>query len=168
MASNIPVVRQIAWVSILPQAGVLGAFVYLWHFVYPQRAILLASLSYLLLSVLLRKFLCQAHNRGIQAIHAEKFEQAILDFEESCRFFEQYQWIDQYRFVTLLSSSKMSYQVMALNNIAFCYSQLGNGLQAKYYYQQALQLFPENSVAKVALRLLESKDNPSEPNRTAH
>lgn len=57
---------------------------------------------------------------------------------------------------------------MALNNIAFCYSQLGDGLHAKQYYQQALQLFPENGVAKAALRLLEAKDNCYASNTTTH
>ncbi|MFK7797318.1 MAG: tetratricopeptide repeat protein [Aureispira sp.] len=67
-----------------------------------------------------------------------------------------------------MSPSKMPYQIRALNNIAFCYSQLGDAVQAKKYYQQALQLFPENGVATAALRLLEAKANSSASNTAKH
>jgi hypothetical protein len=43
---------------------------------------------------------------------------------------------------------------MALNNIAFCYGQLGNGNLSKEYYQKTLDEFPESGLAKAALRLL--------------
>lgn len=50
----------------------------------------------------------------------------------------------------------MSYREMALVNIAFAYSQIGNGERAKAYYQHALEEFPNSSMAIAALRLIES------------
>jgi hypothetical protein len=41
-------------------------------------------------------------------------------------------------------------------NIAFCYSQIGNGLKAKEIYQHVLIEYPENRLASVALNMLNS------------
>ena len=46
-------------------------------------------------------------------------------------FFKRYNWIDKYRFVVLLSLSRISYTEMALANIAFCHGQLGEGGKSK-------------------------------------
>lgn len=95
---------------------------------------------------------------GIKKNNAEKFEEAILDFEKSYTFFKKYGWIDKYRFITLLSSSKMSYREMALANIGFCYSQIGNGIKSKEYYERTLAEFPESGLAKSALKMINSME----------
>ncbi|HEX3165740.1 MAG TPA: tetratricopeptide repeat protein, partial [Chitinophagaceae bacterium] len=74
-------------------------------------------------------------------------------------YFAKNNWVDKYRYLTLLSSSKMTYKEMGLCNIAFCYSQTGNGQKAKEYYEQALREFPENGLAIAALNMLKSVDN---------
>ena len=53
----------------------------------------------------------------------------------------------------------MSYKEMALNNIGFCYSQIGQGKVSKEYYERTLKEFPDSGIAKVALRLLNSMSN---------
>ncbi len=45
---------------------------------------------------------------------------------------------------------------MALNNIAFCYGQMGNGEKSREYYEKILQEFPGSGLAKTALRFLNS------------
>ena len=45
--------------------------------------------------------------------------EAINEFQKSYDFFEKNQWVDKYRYLTLLTASKSSYREMALNNIAF-------------------------------------------------
>ena len=45
---------------------------------------------------------------------------------------------------------------MALNNIAFCYGQLGDGEKAKEYYERTLNEFPDSGIARAGLRLLNS------------
>ena len=61
--------------------------------------------------------------------------------------------------ITLFSASKMSYREMDLNNIAFCYSQIGNGTKSKEYYEKTLSEFPESIMAKTALKLINSAQN---------
>ncbi len=95
-------------------------------------------------------------------VKQEQFEEAILNFERSYEFFKENDWLDKYRFLTLLSSGKMSYKEMALNNIAFCYGQIGNGKLSKEYFQRTLDEFPESGMAKVGLRFLNSMSNENE------
>ena len=50
---------------------------------------------------------------------------------------------------------------MALVNIAFAYSQIGNGEKAKEYYLRTLDEFPESGMASSALRMIESAQQSS-------
>lgn len=84
----------------------------------------------------------------------EKYLDAIPHFEKSYDFFKKHNWLDKYRYLTLLSSSKMAYREMALNNIAFCYGQAGDGIRSKEYYEKTLREFPDNGMAKVGLKML--------------
>lgn len=59
----------------------------------------------------------------------------------------------------MLNSSAMSFQEMALCNIAFCYTQLENIEQAKKYYQRALDEFPESGLALAGLQYIEALEN---------
>ncbi len=47
---------------------------------------------------------------------------------------------------------------MALVNIAFSYTQIGNGQKAKEYYKQALSEFPQSIIAKSALKMIEAAE----------
>jgi Tfp pilus assembly protein PilF len=58
----------------------------------------------------------------------------------------------------MLTHAAMPYREMALINIAFCYSQLGNVGQAKAYYQRTLQEFPTSSMARTALNTYEAME----------
>ncbi len=97
----------------------------------------------------------------MKLIKRHRFTEAIPFFEKSADFFSKNGWVDKYRFLTLLSASKLSYREMGLCNIAFCYSQTGNGIRAKECYQQVLQEYPENGIATVGLNMLTSMDNQS-------
>ena len=94
-------------------------------------------------------------------IKQHKFTEAINCFEDSYDFFKRNNWVDKYRYITLLSASKMSYKEMALNNIAFCYGQAGNGEKAKENYLRTLSEFPNCGMAKAALNLIQSAEENS-------
>ncbi|CAZ97338.1 Conserved hypothetical protein [Zobellia galactanivorans] len=106
----------------------------------------------------MRNLIPRDHRNGIKKNNSEKFKDAIPDFEKSYAFFKKYEWIDKYRFITLLSSSKMSYREMALANIGFCYSQIGNGIKSKEYYERTLKEFPESGLAKSALNMINAME----------
>ena len=128
----------------------------IWHQFSQSNFILYGAITYLLISQILRRTISKEHRKGMVKVRLEKFEEAIPHFEKSYEYFKRNDWIDKYRFLTLLSSGKMSYKEMALNNIAFCYGQIGNGKLSKEFYQRTLDEFPESGIAKVGLRLLNS------------
>jgi hypothetical protein len=92
-------------------------------------------------------------------MRGRKWEAAIPHFESSYAFFSAHQWIDRFRSVILMSPSAASYREMALVNVAFCYSQLGHGTEAKSVYERALREFPGSPVASSALKLIESAES---------
>lgn len=154
MASSIPFVRQVAWLSVVPQLALLGGFILLFDALSLENPALFGALAYLALSFSLRNFLAADHRKGIQLVRQLKFEEAIPLFEKSVAFFSRHDWVDRFRFLTLLSSSKISYQEMGLCNIAFCYSQTGNGEKAREYYERTLQQFPESGLATAGLNMI--------------
>ena len=162
MSSKIPTVRQIAWISIIPQLLVMGLIMLVWYQFEKSNFILYGAITYLLISQILRRTISREHRKGMVKVKLEQFEEAIPFFKKSYEFFKENDWIDKYRFLTLLSSGRMTYKEMALNNIAFCYGQIGNGKLSKEFYQRTLDEFPESGMAKVGLRLLNSMSNKDE------
>ncbi len=156
MSSKIPTVRQIAWISILPHLCVMAVLMYIAYLLDFKEFIFVGAFAYLLLSILLRNLLGKEHRKGVALFKKEQFLEAIPYFEKSYNFFKRNDWIDKYRYITLLSSSKMTYKEMALNNIAFCFGQAGDGVKAREFYERTLREFPESGMAKAGLRLLNS------------
>ena len=67
MSSGKPVVRQIAWMSIVPQLFIMGILVLIFHlFVKPfKSALILAIITYLAVSLILRR--CVPHHQSEMA-----------------------------------------------------------------------------------------------------
>jgi len=159
MSSKIPTVKQISWISIIPQLIIMGIIISLWYFFYPEKAVLFGSLTFLTISLSLRYLIPKNHRKGISNVKKGYFKDAISNFKKSYEFFNKNKWIDKYRFLTLLSSSRISYKEMALNNIAFCYGQIGNGIKSKEFYERTLKEYPESGLARAGLNLLNSISN---------
>lgn len=156
MSSNTPIVRQTAWISMVPHFLIMGAIILIWYLVIPEKAIMYGALTYLLISFSLRSFIPRHHRKGMSHVRNQNFEDAISEFQSSYLYFSKNNWIDKYRFVTVLNSNKMSYKEMALNNIAFCYGQIGDGENARKFYQKTLDEFPDSGLAKAGLNMLNS------------
>ncbi|MGV8947705.1 MAG: tetratricopeptide repeat protein [Lutibacter sp.] len=159
MASNVPTIKQIAWISVVPQLILMGILVYLYFLFGIKEPLIFGALTYLILSFGLRNFVAKDHRQGMKLVNQHKYEEAIFFFEKSVEYFTRNSWIDKYRFLTLLSSSKLTYKEMGLCNIAFCYSQINNGQKAKEYYELTLKEFPKNGLAIAGLNMLNSTRN---------
>ena len=156
MSSKTPTVKQVAWISIIPQLIVMGLLIFIWYQFNQKDFIIYGAGSYLILSYILRSSIPKDHRVGMKKVKTENFESAIPDFEKSYEFFKKHGWIDKYRFLVLLSSSRITYKEMALNNIAFCYGQIGQGDKSREYYERTLKEYPDSGMAKAGLRLLNS------------
>ena len=161
MASGKPVVRQVAWISMIPQLAVIIILIVVCSMLIRpyELASCIAMVIYLSASLLLRNLIPHNHRSGMRLVRSGNYEQAISEYEKSYAFFSEHEWIDKYRFITLLSSGRMTYKEMALVNIAYCYTQIGDGRRAKEYYEKTLQQFPDSEMAKSALRMLNSVSN---------
>ena len=163
--SRTPVVRQISWPAVLPPLAALGGAMAIGVFVTrTSNGIILGAAAYLTYSLGSRMFIARAHRRGMRLYRRQQYAAAIRAYEESYDFFARNTWIDRFRAIIMMSPSAISYREMALCNIAFCYSQLGDGEKAESYYRRALDDFPNSGLATAALRMIESvRQQPTEP-----
>jgi tetratricopeptide (TPR) repeat protein len=159
---RVPTVRPISWPATIPQlAAVTLAVVVGWFTTNSASGAMWGAAVYLMYSFCSRTFIPRAHRRGIRLSQSQQYEEAIRAHEESYDFFTRHSWLDRYRAITMMSPSAMSYREMALINIAFAQSQIGNGEKAKEYYQQALDEFPHNGIAVAALNMIEAFERSS-------
>ena len=156
MASGTPIIRQINWFALIPQFGLFMVLIFLFSWFGISNPALIAVAAYLILVYALRFFLAKYHRYGMMFLKRNEFEAAIPYFENSYEYFSEKPWLDSFRAIFLLSSSKISYKEMALVNIAYCYSQLGNGAQAKAYYERTLKEFPDSAIAQAGLNIMNS------------
>lgn len=154
MTSSIPVVRQIAWLSALPQLAILLLLILVARVIGAGSPIVVGAVAYLATSFGLRFGIAKDHRRGIRLFHKERFAEAVPHFLRSHEFFSRHKWLDDWRAVTMLSSSRISYREMALLNAAFCLGQSGERQRAAEEYMRVLLEFPRSRMAEAALRLM--------------
>lgn len=150
---------------MLPQlAAMLGAVAIGRYATGTLNGAILGGAVYLAYSIGSRQLIARAHRHGMRLYRNRQYSAAIEAFQSSYDFFTSHAWIDRFRSIVMMSPSAMSYREMALCNIAFCYSQIGDGDNAERYYRQALDEFPDSGLAAAALRMIESfKQQPTEP-----
>ncbi|MBZ0287495.1 MAG: tetratricopeptide repeat protein [Anaerolineae bacterium] len=158
MASKTPVIRQISWLMVIPQLLVMAALIVFVAVLFRPEPLIMAvtygSFLYLLYSYGSRWLLLKSHRQGMDLTQDKDYQGAIEKYSESYKFFSDYPWIDRYRYLTMMSPSLISFREMALINIAFCYSQMGDYANTKHFYQKALAEFPDSEMAKVALTFI--------------
>ena len=156
MASNVPLVKQVNWIALLPQFMVIGIFYTIFNLIEIKEPFLFGAITYFVLAMVLRNLFAKEHRQAIKMVKLHQYEIAIHLFEESVDYFSRNSWVDKYRSITLLTVSRMGYREMGLCNIAFCYSQIGEGQTAKEYYELILSEFPDNGLAQAGLKMLTS------------
>ncbi len=156
MASSKPIVKQIRFISIVPQLSFMGLIMFIYFIFEAGDPIIYGAITYLIISVIVRRMIPKYHRKGIILYKKGLYEEAIPEFQKSYDFFRKYRWIDKYRFIILLSSSRISYLEMAMINMAFCYAQLGNGTKSKELYEKALKEFPDSEMAKTSLKMFDA------------
>jgi tetratricopeptide (TPR) repeat protein len=147
MASNSPVIKQIAWISLLVQLPFMALLIFLSYIAGIKEFLICGAGAYLVLSFLLKRILSRHHRQGIVLCRLGKYHDAIEAYERSYNYFSEHSWIDRWRYLTLLCSSRISYREMALFNMAGIYTQIGQGAKAIEIYEQILKEFPDSGIA---------------------
>ncbi len=146
------------WKQVLPQFFALGFICFVIYLLLPaddkSAAFSLGAISYLVYSISSRQLIPFYHRKGVRLMMKGNYQASIEQFLSSQAFFEQYPWIDRYRSVVLMSPSIFTYREMALMNIAYAYSQLGEARKSEDYYTQVLNEYPANKAARSALALI--------------
>jgi len=156
MGSKMPMIKQIGWLSIIPQLMFLTLLIFIYYLFGIENYWLFGAITYLLISFTLRNLIAREHRKGIICLRRQKYDEAIINFQKGYEFFNKYKWIDKYRYIILLSSTRITYREMALCNIAFIYGQIGDGVKSEYYYTMALNEFPDSMIAKSVLNMINS------------
>ncbi len=164
---RLPIVRQTSWLGAMPQLIALGMLIVCGMWLARSLAGMLYGVAaYLALSYGSRAMLTRHHKRGIRLSRTQRYDEAIREYEKSYRFFSHHPWLDRFRSIFLFSASAASYREMALINIAYCHAQLGRGREAKAAYEKTLLEFPDNDMARSAvkfIRAIEMKQAQSAP-----
>ena len=159
MSYRVPVSRQIAWLSLVPQLFIIFLVMYLFKVAGVEEPATFGAITYLIISVLLKLVIAKDHRRGMSLVKSQRFEEAIPYFQKSYDFFNKNMWVDKWRSITMLSSSAITYREMAMLNHAFCLSQIGKGVEAHELYKATLSEFPDSSLALTAIRIYDSAKN---------
>jgi tetratricopeptide (TPR) repeat protein len=163
MSSKIPIVKQMAWLSAIPHLIIFACLVLVVRLLGFKSDVPIGAILFLAIYYILRYQVPKHHRRGIVLYKKKKFTEAIPHFQKSYDFFRNKSWIDKYRYIALLSSSRISYTEMALINMAYCHGQIGNGKESKMLYKKTLEEFPNSEMAKASLRMFESAEKITEP-----
>ena len=156
MSSRTPIVKQVSWLAVIPQLFALVVAILIASRLFPDNGVLWGAGAFLLYSFGSRNLITRAHRAGIALVKRQQFEAAIPRFQKSLEFLDRHPWIDRLRAIVLMSPSAMSYREMALANIAFCYSQVGRGQEARHYYERCLERYPASGLASSALRMMDA------------
>lgn len=154
--SKTPIVRPVSKVNLAVTLSLLVIIVLVGYAFNRSYGVMFGAIIYLGLSQFLARTVPRHHRRAIRHCKNKEFESAISEFHKSIEFFERFSWVDQFRSVTMLSGSGMCYREMALVSLGFCYAQIGEVMSARQHYEQCMQEFPNNEMAKSAVRLMDA------------
>jgi tetratricopeptide (TPR) repeat protein len=162
LSMGAPTISQINFKSLAIHFLLLMTLVFIFQEIAPNYSTLLPIATCIGLMLLLRNTFGKFHREGMKRVKKGEYEEAISYFEDNLNYFEANPLIDKYRVLTLMSVSKMSYREMSLCNLAFCHSQIGNGARSRTYYEQVLEEYPNNNIAKTAINFMNSQISTSE------
>ena len=159
MSSNVPTVQSISWPSFLTVFAIVIAFLFGYEYIAKTDDIFNGVMIFCVIALVLRITIPRGHRKGMNALKQNDFESANAYFKDSVDYFTRNRWVDKYRVITVLSSSKMCFREMGLCNIAFCYSQTGQAEKAKVLYEEILEEYPDNGIAYYALNSINTFSN---------
>ena len=165
MSSSVPTIQQFSWTGILLQLITIAILSLGFYFIGIGRnlegingiliSIICGAAVQLILWLIINNTYAKFHNHGMDLVKQEKYADAIPFFVKSYENFLEHAWVDKYRHI-FAHNSKMTYKEMDLNNIAFCYAQIGEKEKSIEYYKRLLSEYPNNGLAKAALNMIET------------
>lgn len=152
-----PVIHQIAWVSLVIQIAIVGVLIAAATYFSATRAtpILAGTIIYLVLAAIIRLALTSHQRNGMRYAREGRLELAIPEFQKSYEFFHRHPWLDEMRYLFLLSTSRVSYREMGLLNLAYCDLWADRGDDAVRTYLRTIEEFPKSGLAWTGIKLFQ-------------
>jgi hypothetical protein len=150
-----PVIHQIAWMSLFLQLLIIAVFIGAATWLGVGKPILAATLAYLIMAIVIRLFLTSHHRRGMHYAREGRLELAIAEFQKSYEFFHRHPWLDEMRYIFLLSTSRTSYREMGLLNMAYCDLWQDRGEDSVRTYLRCVEEFPDSGLAWTGIKLFQ-------------
>src|SRR4051812_42025063 len=151
MPQPMPVVRQLAWSQLIPQAFAIAVIATIFHLLFAEArlssVLFGAAITYLIICRSSRAVFLREHHAGMSAYRAGRFADAINHFEASHAFFSRHPRMDSWRSFLFGVAGHNRFRIVAPCNMAFCYSQLGEGSRAITLYEQAFAASPSCTLA---------------------
>ncbi len=106
-------------------------------------------------SIALRRILTPEHERALRLLRRGRFAEAAAELERSYERLARRPWIDRWRWLVLLSPSRLGLRELALSNVALCRARLGDLVGARVAAERATAAFPGSPLARAALAVVE-------------
>ena len=149
--------RHLKGIYLIPQIILLFLFFIACSYAGIDQPLLSGCMVYLVIFCALRLTLLRGYRKGLSFARNGNFSGAIVSFQKTLDFFKKHAWIDNHRYITILSASRFSYQELCLINIGFCYVGMKDKKTAREYYMRVCSEFPGNPIAQAELEALNSK-----------
>jgi tetratricopeptide (TPR) repeat protein len=153
MQTKVPLAKQETdWLAIIPRILLMAVLCLLVYRFDHRLFVFYGLFLYLAITIPLKRLLLPASlYESVKLIKQENFEDAIPFIQEDVDYFTKKAWIDKFRFLLMISSSKRTFREMSLCNMAYCLLQIGNVKESKALYEEILIQYPENIIAKAGL-----------------
>jgi len=135
MTSKVPFVKQeTVWLAFVPRLLFIGIFCLIFYQIDKHNFFILAFVLYLIVLLGLRKLLFpKVIHKGINFIKEGKFDEAIQPIQKTIEYYTKNDWVDKYRFLLMISSSKRTIRESSICNLAYCPLQTGETKKAKCF-----------------------------------
>jgi len=137
------------------QLIIVGVFIAAATYLAVPKQILAGTLAYLVLAALIRLLLTSHQRRGMHYAREGRLELAVPEFQKSYEFFHRHAWLDEMRYIFLLSTSRVSYREMGLLNLAYCDLWADRGEDAVRTYLRTIEEFPDSGLAWTGIKLFQ-------------
>jgi tetratricopeptide (TPR) repeat protein len=117
-------------------------FIYLFYLWFQGKVydLFMGIMVFLIILLLQQSIHRGSFRQGMKYLKKNQYDAAITSFQKSLKHFEQYPFLDKYRYVLLISPSEISCKEMALQNIVACYCFLNDKEKATFYYDSLISI----------------------------
>jgi hypothetical protein len=174
MASKVAFIKhETNWLAVIPRIIILTLFIFIFYSAHIRSFYLYGAFAQILFSRSIKLMLMpRSVYTSTELIGQAEFNKTIPFLDNSIEYFNKHAWIDQYRILLMISSSKGSIKESLICNKAVCLLRNGNVKESKALYNRVLEEFPHSNLASSMLNIINSVERPIDraciPSTTDH